>query len=183
MNKKLGISVGIIVIIAMLAGFFLGQMIARTQSPASVPTPSSTSVSISGISYLIYPAVIGAITGAIASFIFMHYLYDKNFKRGKRRELVEKRLEKLYSPLYTFTKRLKKENELAITRDRVRIVELIERYCYLASKELKPFLTLMLSYAHYDYDMMREAPEKAEKMVELIKNEYNELRDEYFACK
>jgi hypothetical protein len=31
--------------------------------------------------------------------------------------------------------------------------------------------------------MMREAPEKAEKMFELIRKEHNELRDEYFACK
>ena len=132
---------------------------------------------------VVVSAVIGAITGAIASFILMYYLYDKNFKREKRRELVERRLEKLYSPVYTFTKRLKEEDGLAITSDRMRIVELIERYCYLASEELKPFLTLMLSYALYDYDMMREAPEKTEKMFELIKKEYNELRDEYFACK
>jgi ABC-type transport system substrate-binding protein len=144
MNKKLGISVVSIVIVAILAGFFLGQMIARTQSPASVPTPSSTSVSISGISYLIYPAVIGAITGAIASFILMYLVYNMMFKKERRRELLEKRLEKLYSPLYTFTKRLKEENESAIPKDIMRIVELIEKNCYLASEELQPFLTLMV---------------------------------------
>ena len=182
MNKKLGIIVVSIVIVA-LAGFFLGQMIERTQSPVSVPTPSSTSVSISGISYLIYPAVIGAITGAIASFILMYLVYNMMFKKERRRELLEKRLEKLYLPLYTFTKRFKEENDLAIEKDIPRIVELIEKNCYLASEELQPFLTLLVSYDRYGQDMMGEAPEKAEKMFELIKKEYNGFQDEYFACK
>ena len=132
---------------------------------------------------VVVSAVMGAITGAIASFIFMYYLYDKNFKREKRRELLEKRLEKLYSPLYTFTKRLKEENGLAIEKDIPRIVELIEKNCHLASEELQPFLTLMVSYDRYGQDMMREAPKEAEKMFELIKKEYNKFRAEYFACK
>jgi|LGVF01.1.fsa_nt_gb hypothetical protein len=46
-------------------------------------------------------AVIGAIVGAFVSAILMYYLYYKVFKWEKERELVEKRLEKLYSPLYS----------------------------------------------------------------------------------
>ena len=183
MNKKLGIVVGIIIVVAILIGFFLGQMTARTQSPTSIPTSYPSSVSISSISHLIYPAVIGAITGAIVSTALMYLMYNMMFKKERRRELLEKRLEKLYSPLYTFTKRLKEENESAIPKDIMRIEELIEKNCYLASEELQPFLTLMRSYYFSDYDMMRDAPGEAEKMFELIKKEYNELRDEYFACK
>ena len=132
---------------------------------------------------VVVSAVIGAITGAIASFILMYLVYNMMFKKERRRELLEKRLEKLYLPLYTFTKRFKEENDLAIEKDIPRIVELIEKNCYLASEELQPFLTLMRSYYFSDYDMMRDAPEEVEKMFELIKKEYNELRDEYFDCK
>ena len=180
MNKKLGIG---IVVVAIVAVFFLGQVTGRTPAPAPVHTPSPSSVSISGISCLIYPAVIGAITGAIVSSALMYLLYNRKFKKERRRELLEKRLEKLYSPLYTLTKRLEEEDELGIEKDIPRIVELIEKNGYLASEELQSFLTLMVSYDRYGQDMMREEQEKAEKMLELIKKEYNKFRDEYFACK
>lgn len=46
-------------------------------------------------------AVISAIVGAIVSFILMYFLYYKVFKWERERELVEKRLGKLYAPLYS----------------------------------------------------------------------------------
>jgi len=65
MNKKLGISVGIIAIVAILAVFFLGQVTGRTPAPALVPTPSPSSVSIPGIVQSKRPAKITEIAKAI----------------------------------------------------------------------------------------------------------------------
>lgn len=137
---------------------------------------------------LLVSAVIGAITGAFASFVLMYYLYDKNFKRERRRELLEKRIEKLYSPLYcniksidallgkptiSYTKRSKEEGE---ARMKTYLDQLIEQNFHLASKELQPLLAGIYGVGFYHLK-----DEDAKKIIELIKKEYNELQDEYFS--
>ena len=162
MNKKLGISVGIVVIVAILAGFFLGQMTARIE-----------------------PAVKGGIAGAIVSFVFLYFLHDKNFRREKRRELVEKKLEKLYSPLHFNIEIIKasvgesklgykkKTNEES-SRMKTFLDQIIEQNSYLASKELQQLLPKM-----HGVGFSNLTEEDVEKIIELVEKGYNELLREY----
>ena len=138
--------------------------------------------------------VVSALIGVAGAFILMYvrdiYLYDKKFRREIRRDLVEKRLEKLYSPLYrnikssevllnksmiSYGKGSKEEGD---GREKTYLDQLVEQNFYLASEELQPFLAQLHGVGFYRI----EDKDINNKMVELIINEYNELRDEYFDC-
>lgn len=246
---------------AILAVFSLGQLTARAQSPVPVTTPT-TSVPIPSILHPMDPAlmgaaIVGALVSLIGSSVFMYYLNNKHFTREKRRELLEKRLEKLYSPLYTnigiisvsvggywfsiaekcedvlnkkiipqelknktktgnnplpkamgvrivngewvigdeqktFCTVKKEEGKLKIYREetmgfkkgskekgeprmKVFLDLLIEQNSHLAGIELQKLL-----YKMHGLGFRSISEEDKDKMIKLIKSEYNELRYEYF---
>ena len=105
MNKKVGI--GVVVLCAIVAGFFQVSITTGAPEPASVPTPSPSSVPFPVILYLIISVAIGAITGAvIASAILWAYHYPKQKSRqGERcKKICNKVCEFFYSmgPLGVF---------------------------------------------------------------------------------
>lgn len=127
--------------------------------------------------------VVSALIGVAGAFILMYvrdiYLYDKKFRREIRRDLVEKRLEKLYSPLYVnikYSEVLLNKSIISYGKEREKtyLDQLVEQNFYLASEELQPFLAQLHGVGFY-----RIEEKDINKMVELITNEYNELRDEY----
>jgi hypothetical protein len=139
----------------------------------------------------VVPMIIPALIGAAVTFILMYvreiYIYKRKFKREMQIALIEKRLEKLYSPLYRIIKtsevRLgkpqigygKRSDEKGEARQKLYLDQLIEDYFYLASDELQPYLAEIHGSGFYHPKM------DPEKMVNLIIEEYSELRSEYFA--
>jgi len=112
-------------------------------------------------------------------------LHNKQLRDERKRYLVENRLEKLYSPLYMriksseiiFGKRKliygKSSDELGEGKDREEIKKVIHDAFYLASEELQPLLAEL-------YFKPAVGAEKADKIDELIVEEYEELRKYYF---
>ncbi|MEA2076279.1 MAG: hypothetical protein U9O85_11265 [Euryarchaeota archaeon] len=140
----------------------------------------------------VVPIIIPALIGAVVTFFLMYvreiYLYKRKFKREMQIALIEKRLEKLYSPLYriikTSERRLgkpmigfgRRSDEKGEARQKLYLDQLIEDYFYLASNELQPYLAEIHGSGFYHPKM------DPEKMINLIIKEYSELRNEYFAC-
>lgn len=127
---------------------------------------------------LVISATVGAVVGALLSFLLMWILYDKNFKREKRIELAEKRLEKLYSPLYSFINSEAVAMELIDFSARGNLMEVIENNIHLASDELRPFLKRWLETTVDGVDMENQYPGDPENMCELIESEWKKLRKE-----
>ena len=139
-------------------------------------------------------AVVGALVGVAGSFVLTYvrdiYLHSKRTKEQHRRAIVERRLEKLYTPLYQFIKAaefLRKKPTLTFTfplgtnaeesREKVLLDSIIENYLYLADDELMALLPRIHGVGYYQ----KENEGIDEQVVKLIVSGYEKLRREYFS--
>lgn len=139
-------------------------------------------------------AIIGGLVGVAGSFVLTYirdiYLHSKRTKEQHRRAMVERRLEKLYTPLYQFIKAaefLTKKPILTFTfsqgahaeesREKVLLDSIIENYLYLADDNLMALLPRIHGVGFY------QAENKGvdEQVVKLVISGYEKLRREYFA--
>jgi len=118
-------------------------------------------------------------------FVFKGQIEYKN-----KKELVEKRLMYIYSPLYfNILSNEQQSGQSTISwsshagetgegKEKESLDRIMENYSHLASPELQKLLAKMHKAGAY-----RIGKEDGEKMVELIKKEYEELRKELFDTK
>jgi hypothetical protein len=138
--------------------------------------------------------LIGAFVGVAGAFILTYvrdiYLYSRRTKAQERRAIVQRRLEKLYSPLYRFVKSsefiLKKQTitfsipagkDDSTSREKNFLDSTIERYLYLADDDLMALLPRIHGVGYYQ----KENAQINEQVVKLITSGYEKLRREYFA--
>ena len=139
-------------------------------------------------------ALIGGLIGVAGSFVLTYirdiYLHSKRTKEQHRQAIVERRLEKLYTPLYQFIKAaefLTKKPVLTFTysagvsaeasREKVLLDSTIENYLYLADDDLMALLPRIHGVGFY------QAENKGvdEQVAKLVVSGYEKLRREYFA--
>lgn len=138
--------------------------------------------------------LIGAFVGVASSFILTYvrdiYLHSKRTKEQEKRAIVQRRLEKLYSPLYRFVKSsefiLKKQTitfeipsgkDDSESREKNFLDSTIEQYLYLADDDLMPLLPRIHGVGYYQ----KENAAINDQVVKLIISGYEKLRSEYFA--
>lgn len=132
--------------------------------------------------------------GVAGSFVLVYvrdmYLYTRRTKEQHQRALVQRRLEKLYSPLYRFVKTsefLLKRPTISFdipagtqgdeSRERILLDSIIEKYLYLAEDDLMELLPRIHGVGYYQ----EENKGIEEQVVKLILDGYEKLRKEYFA--
>jgi len=134
---------------------------------------------------ILLPALIGSLTAFIIIYLRDILLYKKQREENIEREIASKRLEKLYSRLYrniisskiVLNKETisysKGSEEKGSGKELDTIKATIDKGFYLASEELRPYLAEF-------YKSSTMSKEKVNKMVELIKSDYNNLEKIYY---
>jgi len=131
---------------------------------------------------ILISASIGFAGSALLMYIRDIYLYGKRTKEQHRRTIIERRLEKLYSPLYRNIKTsefLFKQQTLSsvTTQGKQELDSIIDNGLYLAEDELMKLLPRIYGAGYY-----QEAnKEIVGQIVKLITNSYERLRKDYFA--
>jgi hypothetical protein len=138
-------------------------------------------------------ALVGALVGVAGAFLLTYvrdiYLHSKHFKQRQRRDIVQRQLEKLYSPLYQYVKRSEyllnesiisfshdSKNDGLDAREKVVFDSVIENYMYLAEDDLMALLPRIHGPAYY-----KVTDEKiAQKVAALVVSGYEKLRKEYY---
>jgi len=168
--------------------------------------------SIIGMSILIFVAYIISVNGILhinfsfsdmlvailtSSLVIATIFYANETQRmatememSRKRELIEKRLSNLYAPLYFYILRSeqtegksditwsKSIEELGEGKEKEFINEIIVKNSYLASEELQRLLVKIHGFGAYDIK-----DEDKEKLIILIKKDYEELKKEFFDLK
>lgn len=139
--------------------------------------------------------VLSSVLGLSGGFIIMYIrdiLLDKRKRKEEReRYLTEKRLEKLYSPLYRnimTSKAICGREDIVTSKplsdegegwEAIELKKLINNGFYLASEELQPILA-----EYYYHHVIKKDPKQKEedslKLVKIIKDDYKSLRNKYF---
>jgi len=133
----------------------------------------------------------GLLGGAFVFVVREGLMYPRRLKERRGRAIVERKLEKLYNPLYTLVKyyeSVSKDKKPALTflayglRDDERIEgqkrfdSVILNYGYLAEDDLHQILPRIIHAGWYK----EENKEKAARAVQLIISGYEALRKEYY---
>jgi len=138
----------------------------------------------------------GAFLGFAGSALLMYvrdiYLHSKRTREQHRRAIIERQLEKLYSPLYRFIKSselLVKHPTIAVTvsseeskrgeegRQKEFLDSIIENYLYLAEDDLMVLLPRLHGVAFWQ----KENEETMTQLVKHVVSQYEKLRKEYFS--
>ena len=133
------------------------------------------------------PPIITLIGAFIILAIRDIWLNGKNIQRKNRRDILEKKLIYLYSPLYANmkigesilgkkslidTKAFREEGDGELKKT---IDDSILKYFFLASKRLQPYLTKIYGVGFYN---MNE--KDVDKLLEYLEEDYRKLRKEYY---
>jgi hypothetical protein len=141
-------------------------------------------------------SVLSGILGAALLFSLREFiLIPSRTKEQRKRQQVQRQLEKLYTPLFMLTKYhdfIIKDKEgpnltyisdpisskpQGVDRGKRELDSIVLNYGYLAEDELAKLLPRILGAGFYD----QRNKESASRMVELIVSGYERLRKEYFA--
>jgi hypothetical protein len=137
-------------------------------------------------------AVLGALVGVAGSFVLTYvrdiYLHSKRAREQRRLAIVERQLEKVYSPLYRFIETfqaLTGQRALGIqgsffaaqSPDKILFDSIIANYLYLADPDLAGILPRLHGVGFYQPQNQQAITD----VVTLITNGYERLRKEYFA--
>lgn len=156
-----------------------------------------TSLQIMDSSALLLSVLSGILGAGIFFFIREIVLIPSRTKEQRRRKQVQRKLEKLYSPLFMLTKYhdfiirdkegpnltyisdpISSKPQGGVDRGKRDLDSIILNYGYLADDdELMRFLPQILGPGFYDARNKEMAP----RMVDLIERGYARLRKEYFA--
>jgi hypothetical protein len=128
------------------------------------------------------PSLFGGVLGAAFLFYIRDvWLYSRRTKKQRRRDLVQRKLEKLYSPLFMLLKQSEfiisdKEPKLYLNEEGEKYFDsMILNYGYLADDELMKLLPRFLGAAFHD----SRNKEMVRQTVNLILSGYSKLREEY----
>jgi hypothetical protein len=148
-------------------------------------------------------SLLAALIGFVAAFLLFYLrdirLYSKRTKEQRRRGIVQRQLEKLYSPLFFLIKyhefivpgrepgltyiadpiSFSPEGipESRVSKGKRDLDSIILNYGYLAEDELMGLLPRLVGAGFYD----KRNAETVPRMVELILSGYERLRKEYYA--
>jgi hypothetical protein len=139
----------------------------------------------------------GFVGAALLLYVRDVYLYSKRTKQQQRRAIVQRQLEKLYSPLFMLVKYAeftigkpimtyiadpisfseKGVPEAKVPKGKQDLDSIILNFGYLAEDDLMSLLPRLVGPGFYDQRNAEIAP----RMVELVLGGYEKLRKEYFA--
>jgi len=138
--------------------------------------------------------IVGTIAGFVIAFILFWlrdiHLYKRRHKRQLERELIKTKLEKLYTPLYILIKSsewvvgkrmlaiTQPVGEKGVSKQKSFLDDIIQRNLHLASDELHELLPRVLGAGYFK----TQKDDDVKKLVDLIIEEYEELRKEYMKC-
>jgi hypothetical protein len=133
----------------------------------------------------------GLLGGAFVFVVREGLMYPRRLRERRGRAVVERKLEKLYNPLYTLVKYAESVSEnkkpaltfLAYGMSHEEIIEgqkrfdsMILNYAYLAEDDLHQILPRIICAGFYK----EENKETMERTVQLIIGGYETLRKEYY---
>lgn len=146
-------------------------------------------------------SVLSGILGAALLFSLREFILVPSRKQEQRkRQQVQRQLEKLYNPLFMLVKNTRLldpagEPNLAYVSDEVDLTSgalrtvssqgkrdldhIVLNYGYLADEELAEILPGLIGAAYYQSNI--NTPEVRKRMIQLIESGYKRLRKEYFA--
>jgi len=145
---------------------------------------------------ILLPAVIGAVVAFLILYMKEIILFKKQQREKIERNQIEKKLDKLYSPLYAIIKsneivhkkRILSYNEWTTStgikeNNLNHLLNIIEQGLYLASNELQPQLAKFYinPTEWYEKDGISDKDKRlAKELADLIIKEYVELRKKYY---
>jgi len=141
-------------------------------------------VDLSSVTTLLLSLFGGVLGAAFLFYIRDVWLYSKRTKAQLRRAVVQRKLEKLYSPLFMLVKyqdfiitdNTTKPNLTYISEENKKELDsIIMNYAYLGDDELMRLLPQALGVGFYD-ERNREV---SQHMARLIMSGYEKLRNEY----
>lgn len=136
------------------------------------------------------PSVL-TLMGAIVIFgIRDIWMKNEDIKRRNKRDIIEKKLTYLYAPLYANMKlaeknlgkksfvAMKPASEQGAGRIKTFIDETIEKYLWLASSRLQPYLVKVHGAGFYHMK-----PEEADEMLKILEEDYERLRSDFLSLR